>query len=308
MKDMNGIKIIAVDHGYGNIKTANCCFKSGVAVYDAKPPLAENLLIYEGKYYLIGAKHKDYDGSKVDDDDYYVLTLAAIARELLRESLTSVKVFLAVGLPITWVVKQGAAFRDYLLKNKSVEFNFRGVDYHIDFAGADVFPQGFAAVADKLRDFGGSHMLCDIGNGTMNLLRITDHHADSQQMFTEEFGTKECAAKMRAALMEEYQVDVDESILNAVMQSGTADVDEGYLAVMTDAARKYVREIFAVLRKHKFDPKLMRLYVVGGGGCLIKNFGEYDASRTFILDDICATAKGYEWMAEIKIRKSGGVV
>ena len=52
----------------------------------------------------------------------------------------------------------------------------------------------------------------------------------------------------------------------------------------------------------------MRLYVVGGGGCLIKNFGEYDASRTFILDDICATAKGYEWMAEIKIRKSGGVV
>ena len=86
MKDMNGIKIIAVDHGFGNIKTANCCFKSGVAVYDAKPPLAENLLIYEGKYYLIGARHKDYDGSKVDDDDYYVLTLAAIARELLREA------------------------------------------------------------------------------------------------------------------------------------------------------------------------------------------------------------------------------
>ena len=33
MKDMNGIKIIGVDHGYGNIKTANCCFPTGIAGY-----------------------------------------------------------------------------------------------------------------------------------------------------------------------------------------------------------------------------------------------------------------------------------
>ena len=26
MKNKNGIYIIGVDHGYGNIKTANCCF------------------------------------------------------------------------------------------------------------------------------------------------------------------------------------------------------------------------------------------------------------------------------------------
>ncbi len=26
--------IIGIDHGYGNIKTANCCFKTGVASFD----------------------------------------------------------------------------------------------------------------------------------------------------------------------------------------------------------------------------------------------------------------------------------
>ena len=31
MKDMNGIKIIGVDNGYGNTKTANHCFKIGRA-------------------------------------------------------------------------------------------------------------------------------------------------------------------------------------------------------------------------------------------------------------------------------------
>ena len=43
----------------------------------------------------------------------------------------------------------------------------------------------------------------------------------------------------------------------------------------------------------------MRLYIVGGGGCLVKHFGQYDESRVTILDDICATAKGYEYLASM---------
>lgn len=38
-------------------------------------------------------------------------------------------------------------------------------------------------------------------------------------------------------------------------------------------------------------------YGIGGGGCLIKNFAEYDADRVVIIQDICATAKGYELLA-----------
>ena len=45
MKDMNGIKIIGVDHGYGNIKTANCCFPTGIAGYDAEPLFTADMLV-----------------------------------------------------------------------------------------------------------------------------------------------------------------------------------------------------------------------------------------------------------------------
>ena len=48
----------------------------------------------------------------------------------------------------------------------------------------------------------------------------------------------------------------------------------------------------------------MKLYVVGGGSCLIKNFAEYDLARVTINGDICATAKGYELLAQ---RSLGGV-
>ncbi len=37
MKKYKGTYIIGIDHGYGNMKTANCCFQAGVTVYDKEP-------------------------------------------------------------------------------------------------------------------------------------------------------------------------------------------------------------------------------------------------------------------------------
>ena len=95
--------IIGVDHDCGNIKTANCCFQTGVTVYDKEPIFKDNLLAWNNKYYLIGAEHKEFSADKMLDEDYYVLTLAAIARELNIAKIYSADVLIAAGLPLTWV-------------------------------------------------------------------------------------------------------------------------------------------------------------------------------------------------------------
>ena len=77
----------------------------------------------------------------------------------------------------------------------------------------------------------------------------------------------------------------------------------GLPKTITDTATDYVEGIFQRLREHEYNPELMRLYVLGGGSCLIRNFSVYDASRVTINDDICATAKGYEYLAELNARK-----
>ena len=192
MKNKNGIYIIGVDHGYGNIKTANCCFPTGVESSDTEPTFKNDLLIYQGCYYQIGVGHKEYAAEKVVDEDYYILTLAAIARELSREQITQANVFLAAGLPLSWVAKQRKAFQAYLLQNREVEFSFRRKDYRIRIVGAAVYPQGFAAIAPIVNHFTGSNMLCDIGNGTMNILRTLDSNVDLRQMFTEKYGVQQC--------------------------------------------------------------------------------------------------------------------
>lgn len=95
--------IIAVDHGYGQIKAAHAVFKTGVTAYDKEPIFKSNMLVYQDRYYIIGDEHKEFTAEKMNDQDYYILTLAAIGIELRLRGLDSARVHLAVGLPLTWV-------------------------------------------------------------------------------------------------------------------------------------------------------------------------------------------------------------
>lgn len=115
---MNNTKIIGIDHGYGNMKTANCCFKSGIIAYDSEPLFTADMLVYENKYYLIGEGHKEFAPDKIKDEDYYILTLAAIAKELKAEGITEADVHIAAGLPLTWTSGQKNTFAAYLRKTK----------------------------------------------------------------------------------------------------------------------------------------------------------------------------------------------
>ena len=304
----NKTEIIPIDHGYGNVKTSHCCFSTGLVRHDKEPIFMNNVLEYEGKYYTVGEGHKEFLPKKKSDADFYLFTLAAVGMELSERGLTEAKVYLAAGLPLTWVSEQKEQFKAYLLQNDHVEFRFRGVDYSVDFVGADIFPQGFSAVADRLHEFKGTNMLCDIGNSTMNVMYINNQKPDGAKCFTEKYGTNQCMLAAKEVLMRKYNVAVDDSVIEEVLRSGKADIADRFLFTITQTARQYVEGIFRSLREHEYHPDLMRLYIVGGGCCLIRNFGVYDKDRVTVIDDICATAKGYEYLARMKLERSGVLV
>ena len=82
MRELRNTKIIAVDHGYGNMKTANTVTPTGIKAYETEPIFTGNILEYNGIYYRIGEGHKEFIPDKAMDEEYYLLTLMAIAREL----------------------------------------------------------------------------------------------------------------------------------------------------------------------------------------------------------------------------------
>ena len=104
MKTMNNTKIIGIDHGYGNMKTANHYFPSGILSFDAEPLFTGDMLTYNGKYYLIGEGHKEFIAEKVNDEDYddstVMLYIAGGGGCLVKNFCKSAELFSQTGLSL----------------------------------------------------------------------------------------------------------------------------------------------------------------------------------------------------------------
>ena len=301
----NGKIVIGIDHGYGNMKTRHTVFKSGVKCFTSEPAVASNVLEYNGKYYVIGEGHKVFIANKNEDDDYYVLTLVAIAKELAFRGQTDADIILAVGLPLHWLKNQKQEFIDYLMREQEVRYRFQGKSYCIRIREVVVYPQGYAGVASSMQNYKGVNMLADIGNGTMNTLVITNGRGISDKMYTDKLGVQQCITQIYNEVQAECGKVPDESLIEDFLRFGTADVSERIIKIMKQEAEKYVQKIFNKLSEYEYDSELVKLHIIGGGGCLIHNFGKYDSNRVEIIEDICATAKGYEGLYMTMAMKSG---
>lgn len=129
----NKLEVIGIDHGWSMMKTVTQVFVTGVKEITTTPALFGDVLEYDGKYYKIGTVRQEVKDTKVEDDSFYLLTLAAVAKELKKRGLSDAKVFLAVGLPLTRFGAERNNFIKYLTKNKRVDFRYENEAYTVYF-------------------------------------------------------------------------------------------------------------------------------------------------------------------------------
>ena len=295
--------IIGVDHGYGNMKTAHRVFRTGVECMEEEPIVSKNFVRYRDKFYVIGESHLVYQGNKTDSEDFYILTLAALAEELKFRGLHETNVILAVGLPLAWMKNQGAGFRRYLMKEQELHFEFRKERYHVHLCGVEIFPQGFAAVIN-LGAMQGMNMLADIGNGTMNVMQIVDNKPLEKSLVTDKFGVGICMKEIQKELSKENGEDISEMLIEPLLRNGLQERTDSTAKKVEHIATRYTENIRRRLVDYGYKEGLVHLYVIGGGGCLIRNYSDL-AEKTGVtfITDICANAKGYETLAEKKLRR-----
>ena len=169
--------IIGIDHGYYAIKTAHCSFPAGLTSYgEHEPYTRQGLLEFGGCFFVCGSGRQPIQRDKTVNDNYYLLTLAAIAKEIRQRGLPpECSVRIAAGLPLTSFGRDKPKFRDYLLRSKQpVNFRFEGVEYSITIEEVAVFPQGYAALMTEvgLLQDEPSMLLMDLGGWTVDLMRI----------------------------------------------------------------------------------------------------------------------------------------
>lgn len=291
--------IIGVDHGYGNIKTEHCVFRTGADRLAGEAIASENVLEYKGVSYIIGESHLTYQGEKTGDQSFYILTLAAVAAELnYRGYAPNANIILAVGLPLAWTAAQRKDFRMYLKQDAEPEFTYKGIHYRLHIEKVKIFAQGLAecCLIDSLE---GDHMIVDIGNGTMNIVRFVDGAPIEKSLSTEKYGVSVCIQNIRQELSRRMGRDIEERIVEKLVREGCAgQTDE--IAVVTNAlAREYAMEIVKRLDSLGYVGQYMTLHIFGGGGCILKHYSDLPGKSGVVFnDDICANAKSYVRWAE----------
>ena len=285
------------------MKTAHRVFRTGVECMEEEPIVSKNFVRYKDKFYVIGESHLVYQGNKTDSEDFYILTLAALAEELKFRGLHEANVILAVGLPLAWMKSQGADFRHYLMKEQELHFEFRKERYYVHLCGVEIFPQGFAAVVN-LGAMQGMNMLADIGNGTMNVMQIVDNKPLEKSLVTEKFGVGICMKEIQKELSKENGEDISEMLIEPLLRNGLQERTDSTAKKVEHIATRYTENIRRRLVDYGYKEGLVHLYVIGGGGCLIRNYSDLAEKKgvTFITD-ICANAKGYATLAEKKLRR-----
>ena len=228
----NKLEVIGIDHGWSMMKTISQVFVTGVKEITTTPALFGDVLEYEGKFYKVGTVRQEVKDTKVEDDSFYLLTLATVAKELKRRGLEEAKVFLAVGLPLTRFGAEKNDFIKYLTKNKRVSFKYENESYHIEIDDVAVFPQCYAAVVDKIPTMAKKTLIVDIGSWTIDIMPVINKSPDESKCVTIPKGLITCMRSINEQCVRQLNGEVDESEIQNIMRYGRSDIDDEYFAII----------------------------------------------------------------------------
>ena len=296
---MSDTLTIGVDHGYAAMKSAHFSFPTGLVEYDHEPYTQQNVLEYGGKFYVVGSGRQPLQKDKTLTDDYYLLTLAAVAKELAcRKADATASVHLAAGLPLTSFGRDKKKFRAYLLRDgRPVFFRFEGSAYTVRITEVSLFPQGYAAVLtqpDLLNE--PSVILADVGGWTVDLMRLDNRIPNAATCRSLELGMIRCLDESAEQVRRSLGLSMTAAQIESVLCGEASSVDDNAKQIIHREADGYARRLLSAIAESGLDARAMPAVFLGGGAALLKRRvrATEGLCRPVILDDVCLNAKGYE--------------
>lgn len=301
----NNIEVIAIDHGWSHIKTVTSVFSTSIEE-NPSPTFFKDVLEYKGKYYNIGGERLEVKNTKVENVDFYLLTLAAIAKEFSkRGNITESNVYLAVGLPLTRFGEEKHAFIDYLSKNEEVYFKFEEKEYHIKIVKVSVYPQCYSAVTEMIPNFQRRAVVVDIGSWTIDIMPVINKKPDDRRCNSLPHGLITCMRDINRDCVKNFNYEIEEAdIEHYIRHRHLNNVPEEVLKLMDRYLMNYADMIIRSLKELEINVQTTPIIIVGGGASVIKNYCSVKLPNIDYKLDIKANAKGYEMMARIALKNA----
>ena len=296
--------LIAIDHGNHACKSVHFNFVSGLAQHSVRPPMADEVLEYNGEFWTLSGQRLPYRRDKTRDESFFILTLFAIAKELAFDGPlpSAEKIDLAVGLPPEHYGLLKDKFRDYFKRNQSVQFIYNDKPITIMIRDVFVYPQAFAAIAPQksqlkhhLRLF-----LVDIGGYTTDVLLLRQGKPDMQFCRSLETGVITMNNDIIRRVGALHDMQIEDEHISAVLAGKETILPEEVKDTIRKSAEQHAINILNQLRELKVDLRSNPAVFIGGGSALFRDYLEKSplvASATFV-ESVNANAIGYQAMAE----------
>ena len=103
-----------------------------------------------GMYYRIGEGHKEYIPDKTVDEEFRLLTIAAICDECRNCGFYEGNIYLAVGCPTAMLTAQRESTREYFMSSPHIDCEYNNVHYHPISPKAQPHPNPLCALERSL--------------------------------------------------------------------------------------------------------------------------------------------------------------
>ena len=300
-------EIIGIDHGFKNIKTANYTFSTAISELKGKPENLEDILEVEGRYFSLNGEPvfalDNHD--KSNSEEFYLLTLVALAKELMFRKKQKANVVLVAGLPIKWYDRQKESFKKMLLKNKELRFSFEGKKYFITIDRVRILMQGVSAIGSEIQKYLDSYcVVVDIGGETIDVIPLENGKPRVDECKIDTEASIFCINDITEKIESECYKKVREHEIISAIINGRKVSGDSITNIIQEELEKYAAKVMRKIKGFRFDLERTPIIFVGGGSYIIKNYGRYSETNTSFILDINANAKGYERTEKALILKS----
>ena len=294
--DVNVPIKIALDHGWSSIKGEHIFMENLVTQVDYTPLTNNGLLEYRGRKYIIGQGRLGKQATKTENDNYFLLTLAGIAKELnyhKREKTTHVELY--AGVPLTMFGAERKAFREYLWHKEQLSFNFEGVHYCFYLDKVKIYAQCYAAIANRIGDM--NRLRCvDLGSWTMDVLSVKYKVPIDKDAYTYEVGLITAFERIKKDGLPKVHCEIPEEDITDYIKG--ISVNDEFIPIIEKGLQEYADNVEAKLREIKVDLKHENIIYVGGGASVMKKFGRTKGRNIQYVTDVKANAIGYRYLAD----------
>jgi len=263
------------------------------------------LLIYKGIYYSIGSNRASVQLDKTQNQDAFILSLAAIADAIAKAGIEQkADVFIGVGLPIVHYGKMKHKFREYFIRN-NITFAFNGNDYNINIIDCRVYPQSYAAFINIYRDYKDVSVanIIDIGGYTTDFFIVENGIINTATCYSLPNGVITLFASIQQELLK-MNINLTEKQIQDIIlgrEPVLFDADIGKMIKMK--AEEYIENLLTKILEYGFEFRNPTI-IVGGGGMMLRKYIESSDRVKYIENlDQFANARGYKILLEQELRR-----